>query len=165
MQGSSPNEQKIQLLNFTLADNVYGIDITKVQEIRALGKVRSIPNIPTHCLGVIEFRQSMVPILDLRAFFGYPQIALSEQTVVIIVNLQDVDQLLGLVVDSVSDVSSVSLQQIKKSPKMNRAFDNPCVQGMFKNADKIILVLAIDKLLHDDTVEEIKQLFDQDLNV
>lgn len=146
------NSNELQLLSVSLADDIYGIDITKVQEIRALGSYRNIPNLPTHCIGVIDFRDSMVPVVDLREMFGYSHPPVSSQTVIVVmlVEYQSEQLMLGIVVDAVSDVIAMEAKMLKSTPAMGGKVDTSFIKGMFKHGDSIIVVLMLEAIMEAD---------------
>ena len=95
-----------QFLTFQLGDELYGVDILRVQEIKGYTAVTKIPNTPTHIKGVLNLRGTIVPIVELRTTFGMPTIDYTMFTVIVVVVVRD--RIMGLVVDSVSDVLNIS---------------------------------------------------------
>lgn len=158
------NNQELQLLSVNLESDIYGIDITKVQEIRALGQFRSLPNTPQHCVGVIDFRNSMVPVLDLRDVFGYSNTSVNSHTVMVVVSVVYENEvvLLGLVVDAVSDVITVDQSQLRGSPNLGGKVDTSFMQGMFKHEDDIVVVLTLEAILEAEDVSSLRQLVSQE---
>lgn len=154
------NNNELQLLSVTLTEDIYGIDITKVQEIRALGKYRKLPNMPQYCVGVIDFRNSMVPVMDLREMFGYQHDKVSAQTVIVVMLVEHHTEqmLLGIVVDSVSDVIAVQQKDLRKSPNIGAKVNTSFIRGMFKHDDNIVVVLALDAILEADALTDIRAL-------
>ncbi len=154
------NNNELQLLCITLDDDQYGLDITKVQEIRALGKHRSLPNMPNHCVGVIDFRNTMVPVIDLREMFGYQHGGISEQTVIVVllVEYNHKEMLIGIVVDSVSDVIAVEKSQLKASPTIGAKVDTSFIKGMFKHGESIVVVLTLEPILEVDTLAGLQSI-------
>ncbi|MGZ9043697.1 MAG: chemotaxis protein CheW, partial [Telluria sp.] len=110
-----------EFLAFTLGSEEYGIDILKVQEIRGYEAVTRIANAPEFIKGVINLRGVIVPILDLRVKFRLSQADYDEFTVVIILNVAG--RVVGMVVDSVSDVITLSPEQIRPAPKFGAVLD------------------------------------------
>lgn len=157
------NLDEIQLLSFTLGENIYGIDITRVQEIRALGEIRKLPNTPSHCMGVIDFRNSMVPILDMRDIFGYTAKPMNKQTVMVVVSVGEKgqDMLVGIIVDAVSDVIAVDRAEIKKSPKLGHKVNTEFMTGMFKYQDKIVVILSLECIFETEKFDDLKALVQQ----
>ena len=157
------NLDEVQLLSFRLGDNVYGIDITRVQEIRALGEIRKLPNTPDYCMGVIDFRNAMVPILDMREIFGYELKPMDKQTVMVVVSVGEPgkDMLVGIIVDAVSDVIAVNPGDIKKSPKIGNNVSTEFMKGMFKYQDKIIVMLSLESIFETDEFDDLKHIVQQ----
>ncbi len=154
------NNGELQLLSVTLADDIYGIDITKVQEIRALGKHRNLPNMPKHCVGVIDFRNTMVPVVDLREMFGYEHQGVSPQTVLVVILVEYANEeiLLGIVVDSVSDVLVIDNRHLKDSPSIGGKIDTSFIKGMFKHQDQIVVVLTLESILEAKAIIDLKTM-------
>ena len=157
------NIDEVQLLSFTLGDNVYGIDITRVQEIRALGEIRELPNTPGYCMGVIDFRNNMVPILDMRNIFGSQSTTTDKQTVMVVVSVGEPgeDMLVGIIVDAVSDVIAVNPKEIRQSPKLGNNVNTEFMTGMFKYQDKIVVMLSLESLFETDKFDDLKALVQQ----
>lgn len=153
---------ELQLLSFTLGSDMYAVDISKVQEIRAVGKVRNLPNVPDHCIGVIDFRTHIVPVLDLRELFQYDDLTIRTQTVMIVVTVtyQDTPMLVGIVVDTVSDVLMISKQDLKSAPRFGKV-DVSFMQGMFKKDEQIFVMLSLDSVFAADEFETIREMTKQ----
>ena len=158
------NMNEVQLLSFTLGDDIYGIDITRVQEIRALGQIRNLPNTPSHCVGVIDFRNVMVPILDLREVFKYNIKPVDAQTVMVVVSVGDIgsEMLIGIIVDTVSDVIAVDESDIKTSPRIVGKVDTNFMKGMFKYQDNIVVMLSLENVFEAEEFDELKHLVEHE---
>ncbi|MCP9470665.1 MAG: chemotaxis protein CheW [Nitrospira sp.] len=134
-----------QLLTFKLGDELYGVDILRVQEIKGYTTVTRIPNTPASIKGVINLRGTIVPIVELRTVFGMPAIDVTSFTVIIVVVVRD--KIMGLVVDSVSDVLTIDRQDIQPPPAFGSRVDVSCLSGIAKSGDKLVALLDIDRLL------------------
>lgn len=154
---------ELQLLSFTLGEDVYALDISKVQEIRAVGQVRNLPNMPSHCIGVIDFRSHIVPVLDLRELFKYDDLTIRSQTVMIVVSIefQSSPILVGIVVDAVSDVIMINEIELKQAPSFGNKVDVSFMQGMFKKEEQIIVMLALDSVFAAEEFEQIREMAKQ----
>lgn len=142
-----------QLLIFALGDELFGADILRVKEIRAIGKIRAIPDSPKHVLGVLDYRDVIVPVVDLRVQFGFANDSLSPQTVMIIVNLMLNQKAIpvGIVVDRVSDVVDFEQQVLQPMPPMSGNSSSNLLLGMFKHESDLLVMLDLDLLLdHQD---------------
>ncbi|HEV2609816.1 MAG TPA: chemotaxis protein CheW [Noviherbaspirillum sp.] len=134
-----------EVLSFKLGEEEYGINILSVQEIRGCDLVTRIANAPTYVKGVINLRGIIVPIVDMRIKFNVGTPTYDQFTVVIILNIGQ--QVIGIVVDSVSDVVTLSADQIKAAPQMSAAVDMDFVQGLGTIGDRMLILLDIDKLM------------------
>ena len=140
-----------QFLTFTLGDELYGVDILRVQEIKGYTTVTKIPNTPPHIKGVLNLRGTIVPIIELRTKFGMPTIDYTAFTVIIVVVVRD--KVMGLVVDSVSDVLNIDKQDIQPPPQFGAKVDVSFMNGVGKSGDKLVAILDMDRLLSEGEVQ------------
>jgi len=134
-----------EVLTFRLHDEEYGIDILKVQEIRGYEPPTKIANAPDFLKGVMDLRGVIVPIIDLRLKFNLGKAVYNEFTVVIILNLGA--QVVGAVVDSVSDVMALAQEQIRAAPELNAFVEGSCITGLGALSDRLIILIEIERLL------------------
>ena len=147
-QHDSHNEFK-ELLTFFLAGEEYGVDILRVQEIKGWDSVTTIPNTPEYIRGVINIRGSIVPIIDMRLRFALEKKEYDATTVVIVLNVKNTssaNRTMGVVVDAVSDVYNVPIDDVKASPDFGTAVDTEFVTGLATIDEKMIIVLDIDHI-------------------
>lgn len=141
-----------QFLTFQLGDELYGVDILRVQEIKGYTTVTKIPNTPDYIKGVLNLRGTIVPIVELRTTFGMPTIEYTMFTVIVVVVVRD--RIMGLVVDSVSDVLNISKKDIQAPPEFGTKVDVSVLSGIGKSGDKLVSLLDIDRLLIDSAITE-----------
>lgn len=141
-----------QYLTFQLGDELYGVDILRVQEIKGYTTVTKIPNTPPHIKGVLNLRGTIVPIVELRTKFGMPTIDYTMFTVIVVVVVRD--RIMGLVVDSVSDVLNINKKDIQAPPEFGAKVDVSVLTGIGKSGDKLVALLNIDRLLTEDEQQE-----------
>jgi purine-binding chemotaxis protein CheW len=134
-----------EFLTFTLGAEEYGIDILKVQEIRGYDAVTSIANAPSFLKGVINLRGSIVPIIDLRLKFNLGTAEYNVFTVVIILNLGD--RVVGIVVDSVSDVLTLGGEQVRPAPELSASMDTQYITGLGTVDGRMLILLNIERLM------------------
>jgi len=134
-----------EFLAFTLGQEEYGIDILKVQEIRGYEAVTRIANAPEFVKGVINLRGIIVPIVDMRIKFNLGEPTYDQFTVVIILNIAG--RIVGMVVDSVSDVITLNAGQIKPAPEMGTAFNTDYLIGLGTLEERMLILVDIDKLM------------------
>lgn len=151
MTEEQQEEQNIrQFLTFIMADEEYGVDILAVQEIRGWEEITAIPNAPDFVKGAINLRGTIVPIIDLRLRFGLQAIAYSPITVVIVVKveLSQGSKIMGLVVDGVSDVYSISESQARDVPDINKTDNSEFVKGLVNVGEKMVVLLDLERILN-----------------
>jgi len=141
-----------QFLTFCLGDELYGMDILQVKEIKGYTAITKIPNMPSHIKGVLNLRGAIVPIVELRTAFGMPTIDYTALTVIILVVVRD--RIIGLVVDSVSDVVSISQKDIEASPDFGTKVDVSFLSGIGKSGDKLVALLNVDQLLTEKYMQD-----------
>ena len=135
-----------EFLTFRLGAESYGIEILKVQEIRGYETPTAIANAPAFIKGVINLRGVIVPILDLRIKFQLQEAKYDDFTVVIILNVAG--RVVGVVVDSVSDVLTLASDNIRPTPEFASAtFDTKYITGLGTIDDQMIILLDIEKLM------------------
>ncbi|GAB2798078.1 chemotaxis protein CheW [Halomonas shantousis] len=137
-----------EYLVFSLGSEEYAIDILKVQEIRGYENVTRIANAPAFIKGVTNLRGVIVPIVDLRIKFHLENVEYGGQTVVIVVNVGE--RVVGIVVDGVSDVMSLTPEQIKPAPEFGVALSSDYLSGLGSLEDRMLVLVDIDKLLTSD---------------
>ncbi len=150
------NKDQHEYLTFTLGDEEYGIDILRVQEIKGYSAVTPIPNAPPHLKGVMNLRGTVVPVVDLRVKFGMPSQPYDRFTVVIMVMVDA--RVVGLVVDAVSDVLNVADDEKVPPPEMGCDVDTSFLTGLAKSADRLISLLAIERVVGMKEVTEALQV-------
>lgn len=137
--------QSHEFLAFRLGAEEYGIDILKVQEIRGFDQVTRIANTPEFIKGVINLRGTIVPIVDLRIKFALGSAEYNSFTVVIILNV--VERIVGIVVDSVSDVISLLPEKIRPAPEFGGALETGYIVGLAELDERMIIVTDIERLM------------------
>ena len=156
-QGSEPKNAVAdagskQVLTFTLGDETYGVDILRVQEIRGWSPVTRIPQAPTHVLGVLNLRGSIVPIVDMRMRFNLERAEYTPLTVIIVLSVQSAmgRRDFGVVVDGVSDVIDVPMQDVKDAPDMGAHVSTEFIEGLAAVSGRMVMLLDIDQLIGGD---------------
>jgi len=141
-----------QYLTFSLAEEQYGVDILRVQEIRGWESVTRIPNQPDYVKGVLNLRGAIVPVFDLRQRFAMPVQAYSPDTVVIVLRVAGEGGVrnIGVVVDAVSDVLNAVTADIRSTPDFGVGVPTEYITGLVTAETKMIMLLDVDRLLGGD---------------
>jgi purine-binding chemotaxis protein CheW len=134
-----------EYLTFRLDQEEYGIDILKVQEIRGYEPPTRVANAPTFIKGVINLRGTIVPIVDMRLKFHCEKAEYNTFTVVIVLNLRQ--RIVGIVVDSVSDVMELPPESLKSAPDIDSVIDSAAVVGLGSVGERMLILLDIERLM------------------
>jgi purine-binding chemotaxis protein CheW len=134
-----------EYLTFRLDQEEYGIDILKVQEIRGYEPPTRVANAPSFLKGVVNLRGTIVPIVDMRLKFNCAKVEYDSFTVVIILNLRS--RIVGIVVDSVSDVMELPASALKAAPDVDSVIDSSAVLGLGSLGDRMLILLDIEQLM------------------
>jgi purine-binding chemotaxis protein CheW len=143
--GASTGASRLEVVTFKLGEEEYGIDIQKVQELRGYDAVTRIANAPEYIKGVVNLRGIIVPIIDMRIKFKLGDPTYDQFTVVIVLNIGG--RVVGMVVDSVSDVITLSAEQIKPAPEMGSVLDADYLIGLGTLDDRMLILVDIDRLM------------------
>jgi purine-binding chemotaxis protein CheW len=141
-----------QVLTFVLGGETYGVDILRVQEIRGWSAVTKIPHAPSHVLGVLNLRGSIVPIVDLRMRFNLERAEYTAITVIIVLSVLAGAQRrdFGVVVDGVSDVVDVNGAEVKAAPDLGSRSATEHIRGLVQISERMVVLLDIDRLIGKD---------------
>ena len=134
-----------EYLTFRLDAEEYGIDILKVQEIRGYESPTRVADAPPFIKGVVNLRGTIVPIVDMRLKFQCANAEYNSFTVVIILNLRN--RIVGIVVDSVSDVMELPPESLKTAPDIDSVIDSAAVLGLGSLGDRMLILLDIERLM------------------
>ncbi|MDH5471417.1 MAG: chemotaxis protein CheW [Gammaproteobacteria bacterium] len=148
-----------EYLTFRLANEEYGVDILRVQEIRGWENVTRIPNAPNYVKGVLNLRGAIVPIMDLRIRFDLPTTDYTPTTVVVVLAVMsrsgEKKRIVGVVVDAISDVVNAKMSDIQATPNFDASIEIEYIQGLATASDKMLMLVDVDKLLNieDDVLQ------------
>ncbi|GAA0408851.1 chemotaxis protein CheW [Massilia aurea] len=144
-----------EVLSFRLGKEEYGISILKVQEIRGYEAPTRLANAPEFLKGVINLRGRIVPVVDMRIKFGFADPAYDSLTVVIILNIAQ--HVIGMVVDSVSEVVTLEADQIRPAPAMG-TLDAGYLRGLGTVGERMLILLDIDALMQSEELGVVPSL-------
>jgi purine-binding chemotaxis protein CheW len=140
-------------LTFPLGAEEYGLEIRHVTEIVGIQRITEVPDMPPFVRGVINLRGKVIPVMDVRIRFGLAPKSYDDHTCIVVVNLNGVS--VGLIVDTVSEVLSISENQIDPPPSVRKGESSRYIKGLGKIGESVKILLDIQQLLYD---EELKQL-------
>lgn len=145
-------------LTFGLAGEHYGLEILRVQEIVGMLPVTRVPRLPSYVAGVVNLRGRVVPVVDLRMAFGLDAAEHTERTCIIVVRVERANgtaAVMGVLVDDVSDVVALPAEQIEETPEFGTSLDTSFITGVGRAADRVILLLDIDRVLTSTELEHL----------
>lgn len=143
--------EKRQYITFTIGEEEYGVDIMAVREIKAWTETTHLPNTPEFMRGVLNLRGLIVPIFDLRCRFGMGLTETTSMHVVIIVQVEK--RMVGMLVDTVSDILSISEDAIQDVPKMDRNIDDEYLSGLVTVKERMVALLDAGLLFNPQSIE------------
>jgi len=147
-------------LTFKLADEEYGLEILKVKEIIGLMNITKVPRTPDYIRGVINLRGKVIPVTELRVKFNMESTEDTDETCIIVVDVarEDHSILMGILVDSVSEVLDIAAEEIENAPSFGANVNTDFILGMGKTRDKVIILLNIDLVLEASELEEVSEV-------
>jgi len=148
-----------KFLTFVLGEEIYGIEILKAREIIGLMDITTVPQTPDYMKGVINLRGKVIPVIDLRKKFSMQEGVHTQETCVIVVEVNGSS--IGLIVDSVSEVSDITGEEIENAPSFGQGIDTSFIMGLGKVKDKIIILLDIDAVLSTEELEMVEELAEE----
>ncbi len=148
----NPDEVK-QHVTFVIGEETYGVEVLRVQEIIGMTQITHVPNSMAFMKGVINLRGSVVPVVDMRLKFAMEERPYDVFTVIIIVEVRE--RMIGMIVDSVSDVVSIPIKSIQDTPHFSARIETDFISGIGQVDDKLVIILDVDRILSADEMKEI----------
>lgn len=141
-----------QFLTFTLADEQYGVEVVQVREILSEIPLTVIPRMPDYMKGVIDIRDSVVPVVDLRTKFGLPETESTVDTSIIVMDIRTGEGSItvGCLADSVQEVVDIAEETIEPPPTIGTAVDARFIRGLGQRNERFVIILDVDRVFHDE---------------
>ena len=138
----------MQLVSFQLAEETYGIEITKIREIILMGEITQIPQTPHYVKGLINLRSTVIPVIDLRARFSLAEAELTADSRIMVLNVGT--KTIGIIVDAVSEVLRVSADQIAPPPPTVAGLGREYLTGLVKLDEQLLILLDIVRIFDEE---------------
>jgi len=150
-EASAAVNREGKYLTFTLASEDYGIGILKVKEIIGIMAITTVPQTPDYVKGVINLRGKVIPVIDLRLKFAMEDMAYTERTCIIVVEISGGGNkiMMGILVDSVSEVLNIKSSDIEDTPNFGSQLNTDYILGMAKMGERVKILLDINRVLSD----------------
>ena len=141
-------------LTFVLAKEGYGVPVLKVREIIKMMDITEVPQVPPHVKGVLNLRGKVIPVIDLRLKFGFPEVEATPRTCIIVVEvaLSSGRVMMGAIVDEVSEVLTIAAGEIEPTPEFGERVQTDYLQGVAKVKNTVKILLDLDRVLATDGV-------------
>jgi len=148
-----------QYLTFTLGEEEFALDISKVREVLDYTTITRVPRMPEFLRGVINLRGNVVPVVDLRMKLGMPPTKRSVSTCIVITEIDMDGEVvhMGALTDSVQEVLDLEPGQIQPPPRFGTRLDTEFIRGMGKRDDRFLIILDIDKVLSGEDISRIHE--------
>ncbi len=152
------DEKAGKYLTFCIHKEIYGIEILRVQEIIGIMGITEIPNTPEYVRGIINLREKVIPVVDLRVKFNLAAKDEEHNCIILIqVERKGKKVLMGMVVDEVSEVMDISTDQLDSSPTFGKGVDTNFIMGIGKVEEKTIVLLDVDIVFNSDQIIQVHE--------
>lgn len=141
-----------QYVTFNIGDEIYGVQVLKVHEIVGMTKITHVPNSMEFMKGIVNLRGKVVPVVDMRVKFRMEERKYDDQTVILIVEIKG--RLIGMIVDTVSDVVSITSQNIQDTPHFSTNINTDFIDSIGNKDDQLIILLDVDRILSTDEIDD-----------
>ena len=147
------NDELLQLVSFNIGSEEFGVDILKVQEINRMVEITKVPQAPHYVEGVINLRGKVIPIIDLRKRFNLEVKEYDKNTRIVVVDIGG--NIMGMVVDSVSEVLRLPSDTIEPPPEIAAGVNSEYIKGVAKLEDRLLIFLDLSKVIDVDEMAAI----------
>ncbi len=157
VNSAAEHEQQHQYLTFMLNNEVFAIGILRIKEIIEYGNLTEVPRMPSFIRGVINLRGAVVPVIDLGSRFGKQASAISRRTCIVIIEIEHdgAQQVVGVMVDAVNEVLDISPAEIEPAPSFGAKIRADFIRGMGKVDGKFVIILNVDHVLSLDEMSSL----------
>lgn len=148
--------QKGKYLTFLLGNQVFGFEIKFVTEIIGIQPITPVPEVPDYVKGIINLRGKIIPVIDVRLKFKKEPLEYNDRTCIIVIDIQNVS--IGLIVDNVAEVLTITDENIVPPPDYKTGFNNKYIKGIGKVGSDVKLIIDCEKILNDDEIEKLSMI-------
>ena len=145
----------IQLVTFRLDEEAYGINVMQVQEVLRVTEIAPVPGAPSYVLGIVNLRGNVVTVIDTRSRFGLPSDEITDSSRIVII--ESGEEVIGILVDSVSEVVELRESEIELAPSVGTEESSRYIQGVATRSEDLLIVVDLNKLLSEDEKAELRK--------
>ncbi len=153
---SGSDDSVLQYVTFLLKDETYGINVMQVQEVLRYSEIAPVPGAPSYVLGIINLRGNVVTVIDTRQRFGLMPADVTDNSRVVIIEVEK--QVIGILVDAVSEVVYLNQSEIEKAPNVGTDESTKFIQGVCHKDDRLLILVELDKMMTEDEWSEISMM-------
>lgn len=153
---NTQSSQQLQLVSFTVGQELFAVDILSVQEINRMMALTKVPQSPEGVEGIINLRGRIIPVLDLRVQFGISSTENDENTRIVVVEVKG--NTIGFIVDSVHEVLRIDRSIVEPAPQMGTSIDSSYVAGVAKLEGELLILLELENLLTNEALAKLAQM-------
>lgn len=153
---SNGEDPVIQWVTFRLEDETYGVNVMQVQEVLRHTEIAPVPGAPDYVLGIINLRGSVVTVIDTRSRFGLSMSDVTDNSRIVIIEVDK--QVLGILVDAVSEVVYLNQSEIESAPNVGTEESAKFIQGVCHKDNRLLILVELGKLLNEEELSEISLL-------
>jgi len=144
----SESDPVLQWVTFRLDEETYGVNVMQVQEVLRHTEIAPVPGAPQYVLGIINLRGNVVTVIDTRSRFGLPPDDVTDNTRIVIIEAEG--QVVGIMVDAVSEVVYLRQSEIETAPNVGNDESAKFIQGVCNKNDELLILVELDKMLTED---------------
>ncbi|WP_207062452.1 chemotaxis protein CheW [Motiliproteus sp. SC1-56] len=146
----------LQWVTFRLAEETYGINVMQVQEVLRYTEVAPVPGAPAYVLGIINLRGNVVTVIDTRQRFGLPATEVTDHSRIVVIEVGG--QVVGILVDAVSEVVYLNQSEIEQAPNVGTEESAKFIQGVCHKDNRLLILVDLQKLMSEEEWSEIAML-------
>lgn len=155
-QQNKDNDPVLQWVTFQLGNETYGVNVMQVQEVLRVTEIAPVPGAPDYVLGIINLRGNVVTVLDTRKRFGMETRDADDASRILII--ESAEQVVGILVDSVSEVVYLRASEIEAAPNVGNEESSRFIQGVCNREEELLILVELNKLLTEDELKEVASL-------
>jgi purine-binding chemotaxis protein CheW len=150
-ESEQENEDLLQYVTFLVGGETYGISVMKVQSINEMSEITQVPKARSFIKGVINLRGAVIPVIDMRKKFGLPE---KEYALNVILIVEVKERLIGMIVDSVSDVVGIAASNIQTNINYSGKVEKNSMEGVGRIGESLIILLDVETFLNSENIQD-----------
>jgi len=152
-EAMSEDDQVLQWGTFRLGDEIYGVNVMQIREVLRHSEITPVPGAPDYVLGIINLRGNVVTVIDTRKRFGLAPGNIDEQARIVIVEVDT--QVVGMLVDSVADVTYLRQSEIETTPNIGNEETSKFIQGVCNKDDELLILIELERMIDTSPVVDV----------